>query len=177
MQPGCYDGTNMPNLSNHDVVFNCGLYVIQTTLNASATGNSPPVNLTQNCTPPGGVTFYIDTGGQVSMKNANMTLSAPTTGDYVQYTAGEQNVLFYQVPGNTNTLLLQAASCQTCQNNISGMMYAPNANINYNAGTGNQSGGGVLIVGGTANFNGNLTNIFGATGGGTTTVKIAVLGE
>lgn len=177
MTPGCYNSTNMANLSNQNVQFGCGLYIIQTTLDISSTGNKPPVNITQNCSPPGGVTFYIDTGGQVSFRNANIALNAPTTGNYSQDSAGEQNVLFYQVPGNTNTLLLQSASCSTCASNVSGMMYVPDANLNYNASTNTQSGSGVLIIAGSANFNGNLTNIFGATGSGQTQVKIAVLGE
>lgn len=177
VSPGCYDSSNMVNLSNQNVTFGCGLYVIQTTLNVSSTGNKPPVNINQNCTAPGGVTFYIDTGGQVSFKNANMNIFAPTSGDYSQYASGEQNMLFYQVPGNTNTLLLQSASCQTCTDYVRGMMYTPSANLNYNAAGNYQTGSGVLIVAGSANFNGNLANVFGATGFGNTQVQIAVLGE
>lgn len=177
LQPGCYSSSNIKNLKDKNVTFSCGLYVIQTTLDISSTGNNPPVNINQTCSPPGGVTFYVDTGGQIAFKNANMQLSAPTSGDYSQYSAGEQNVLFYQKPGNTNTALFQSASCQTCASSVNGMMYFPSANLNFNAGNTTQGGSGVLLIAGTMNFNGSLANFFGAPGEGNTTTQIAVLGE
>jgi Putative Flp pilus-assembly TadE/G-like len=178
LQPGCYTSSNMKNLSNTDsVTFTCGLYVLQTTMDISATGNHAPITVNQSCSPPGGVTFYIDTGGQVSMRNVNMALNAPTSGDYSQYTTGEQKVLFYQKPGNTNTANFQSASCAGCTSTINGMMYFPSANLNYNAGSSTQGGGGVLIISGQANFNGNFSSLLGGPGEGNTTTKVAVLGE
>lgn len=178
MTPGCY--TNIPNLSNKtSVTLQCGLYVIKTTLNISATGNNPPVNISQDCgnSGPGGVTLYIDTGGSVNMRNANINLSAPTSGDYAQYSAGEQNVLFYQVPSNTNTAVFQSASCAGCSSYMNGMMYFPNANLNFNASLNTTAGTGVLIIAGTANFNGSLSNLFGAPGSHSYSTTTWILGE
>jgi hypothetical protein len=178
MSPGCY--TSLPNLSNkNSVTLGCGLYVIKTTLNISATGNNPPVNISQDCGTSGsaGVTFYIDAGGSINMRNANINLSAPTSGDYSEYSAGEQNVLFYQVPSNTNTAVFQSASCTGCNSYINGMMYFPNANLNFNASLNTTAGTGVLIIAGTANFNGSISNLFGAPGRGTNNTQIWVLGE
>lgn len=176
LQPGCY--TSVGNLTNkHSVTFTCGLYVLQSTMDVSSTGNHAPINVGQSCPPPGGVTFYIDTGGSINMRNDNINLTAPTSGDYSQYSAGEQNVLFFQKPGNASTAVFQSASCTGCTSNINGMMYFPSANLNYNAGSSNQGGAGVLIISGTANFNGSLSNLFGAPGEGATSTKIAVLGE
>lgn len=175
---GCYSGMNLKNATN--VVFDCGLYVLTGTLDARATGNNPPpINLTQSCGTSGtaGVTFYIASGGSLNLGNDNINLTAPTTGDYSQYTAGEQNVLVYQVPGNTNTVNLQSASCNGCQSFFSGMIYAPSANLNYNQYTTTTSGS-VLIIAGTLNANGGVNSIFNAPGGQPTyTVQVPVLGE
>jgi hypothetical protein len=179
MTPGCYTSANMQNLTNKNVTLGCGLYVIQTTLNISATGNHAPVNISQDCGTSGsaGVTFYIDTGGSINMRNANINLSAPTSGDYTQYSAGEQNALFYQVPSNTSTAVFQSASCAGCSSYINGMMYFPNANLNFNASLNTTAGTGVLIIAGTANFNGSLSNLFGAPGRGPYGAQTWILGE
>jgi len=107
----------------------------------------------------------------------NVTLSAPTSGDFTQYTGGEQNALVYQVPGNTNTINFSSVKCTTCTTNLSGMFYAPSANLNDNASSQTSSGTGVLVIVGSANFNGGFSGLFGAAGHGNTTIQTAVLGE
>lgn len=175
---GCYSGMDLNKASN--VVFSCGLYVITGTLNARASGkNATPINISQSCGPggPSGVTFYITGGGSIDMGNDNINLTAPTSGDYSQYAAGEQNVLIYQTPGDSNTVNLQSATCQTCQSFYSGMIYAPSANLNYNQyNTTNQ--GAVLIIAGSLNANGGVVSIGNAPGGQPTyNTQIPVLGE
>lgn len=175
--PGCYNGMNLTKAGS--VTFGCGLYVITGTLNARPSGQSPPINLSQSCgtSGPGGVTFYIASGGSIDFGNDNINLTAPTTGDYSQYSSGEQNVLIYQAPGNTNTVNLQSASCTGCSSFFSGMIYAPSANLNYNQYT-TTVAGSVLIVVGTLNANGGVTSIFNAPGGQPTyTTQVPVLGE
>lgn len=182
---GCYSsGLDLSKYSN--VQFQCGLYVIQGgTLNVSASGkNSSPINITQDCgtTGPNGVTFYVGTGGSIVMKNDVINLTAPTTGDYSTYTAGEQNVLIYQIPGNTNTVNMQSAIANcglaSCNSFFSGMIYDPNANLNYNQFNSTNSGGDVLIVTGILNANGGSTGVLTAPGnGGSYTIMVPVLGE
>jgi hypothetical protein len=57
------------------------------------------------------------------------------------------------------------------------MMYFPNANLNYNASLNTTAGTGVLIIAGTANFNGSLSGLFGAPGRGPINMSTTVLGE
>lgn len=177
--PGCYNGLNLKNYTT--VTFQCGLYVLTGTLNGRASGNNPPpININQDCgtTGPNGTTFYIASGGSIDLGNDNINLAAPTSGDYSQYSAGEQNVLIYQVPGNTNTINLQSASCQSgCNSFFQGMIYAPSANLNYNQYT-TTTAGNVLIIAGTLNANGGVNSIFNAPSPtGTYTVQVPYLGE
>lgn len=176
--PGCYSGMDLKNATN--VVFGCGLYVLTGALNARATGKNPaPINISQSCgaAGPAGVTFYLAGGGSIDMGNDNINLTAPTSGDYTQYSAGEQNTLIYQAPGNNSTVNLQSASCQTCQSFFSGMIYAPSANLNYNQYT-TTTQGAVLIITGSLNANGGVNSIFNAPGGQPTyNVQVPVLGE
>ncbi len=176
LQPGCY--SSGATIQDKDVKFTCGLYVIQGAFNIQPTGSgSAGNNVTQSCSPPGGVTLYVDAGGSLTFKDVNVTLSAPTSGDFTQYTGGEQNALVYQVPGNTNTINFSSVKCTTCSTNLSGMFYAPSANLNDNASSQTSSGSGVLVIVGSANFNGGFSGLFGAAGQGNTTIQTAVLGE
>lgn len=185
VQYGCYNNLDLSKASS--VTFTCGLYVITGTLNASANGNNAsPINISQSCGTggPGGVTFYLTctttpaSCGSINMRNDNINLTAPTSGDYAQYTAGEQNVLLYQSPADTSTVNLQSASCQTgCQSFFSGMIYAPNATLNYNQYSTTTSGD-VLIIAGTLNANGGLNSLFNGPGGPPNiTIQVPVLGE
>lgn len=176
---GCYTSINVSKAAN--VVFQCGLFVLTGTLNARPTGgsNATPNNLTQDCgtAGPTGVTFYIASGGSLDFGNDNLHLTAPTSGDYSQYTNGEQNVLVYQVPGNTNTVNLSSATCTGCQSFFSGMIYAPSATLNYNQYTTTTSGQ-VLIIAGTLNANGGVNSILAGPGGPSGyTVTVPVMGE
>lgn len=170
--PGCYSGMDLHKATS--ITFTCGLYVIEGTLNASATGNSPPITITQQsgC----GVTFFVTGSGAINMRNDNINLSAPASGDYSAYSAGEQNALVYQTPSDTNSVVFQSASCSTCQAVLNGMVYAPSANLNFNQGN-TTTGGAALIIVGTLNFNGTNTGVFNSPGGPTTTTDIAILGE
>jgi hypothetical protein len=179
IQPGCYSGINVKKATN--VVFTCGLYVITGGLDASPTGgsNAAPNNITQSCGTggPSGVTLYIGAGGSINLGNDNINLSAPTTGDYSMPTAGEQNVLIYQIPGNTSTVNMSSATCAGCQSFFQGMIYAPAANLNYNQFT-STTQGNVLIIAGTLNANGSISGFFNAPGGPPNiTIQVPVLGE
>jgi Flp pilus assembly protein TadG len=173
VNPGCYSSLDLHKASS--VTFNCGMYVITGALNASSTA-STPITINQSSCGSGGVTFYIKGSGSVAIKNANMNLAAPTLGDYSQYATGEQNTLFYQDPADTNTAVLQAASCATCAANLSGMLYFPTAPLNYNSGISTNSGN-ALIVSGTLNYNGSNTTIFNPPASGAFITSAAVLGE
>ncbi len=178
---GCYNGLNLAKATN--VTFDCGFYVITGTLNIHNTNkNAPPITVNQKCGTSGssGVTFYVTGNGAVDMQNDLINLSAPTTGDYSEFNAGEQNVFVYQTPTDANTLNLQSASCSgsgTCATLMNGLVYAPSANLNYNKATTTTSGD-VLIVAGELNANGGLTSLINAPGGPPAiTVLVPVLGE
>lgn len=181
---GCYSsGLNLSKASS--VTFQCGLYVVQGVLNISATGNNAvPIQINQDCptTGPNGVTFDVSGGGQIVFKNDVINLSAPTSGDYSEYSAGEQNTLIYQSPNDTSTVNMQSASANcglaNCNSYFSGMIYAPNATLNYNQFNSTNSGGDVLIIAGTLNANGGATGVLTAPGNnGTYTITVPVLGE
>jgi hypothetical protein len=177
--PGCYTSMDLKKAAS--VQFGCGLYVLTGGLNARPNGgvNAAPINVTQSCgtAGPSGVTFYVASGGSIDMGNDNINISAPTTGDYNQFGAGEQNVLIYQAPGNTSTVNMSSATCAGCQSFFQGMIYAPAATLNYNQYTTTTSGN-VLIIVGTLNANGGLNSIFNAPGSnGTYQIQVPVLGE
>lgn len=181
LQPGCYGtgaGSNFNKLKNaSSVTFTCGLYVINgVTLNIAGGPNSPPITVNQTCAPgSGGVTFYVQNSGSIVMNNDNVTLSAPVSGDYSAYNAGEQNTLIYNA--GTGNITMQSASCPTtCTSQFSGMIYSPNSTLNYNQYSTTNTGA-VLIVVGTLNANGGINNIIGPGGGGPYTIQVPVLGE
>ncbi|HET7815126.1 MAG TPA: hypothetical protein VFL13_12220, partial [Candidatus Baltobacteraceae bacterium] len=175
---GCYNGFTYHATKNNPVTVNfCGLYVITGTADVSATGSGVlPVTIQETSGCPG-VTFYVSGSGAINFKNANMSLTAPASGDYTQYSAGEQNVLFYQASGDANTALLQSASCANCTTNVVGMMYFPSANLNYTKSNSNTSGSGALIVSYDLNCNGCNATTFQAPAPGLETIKTVVLGE
>ena len=178
LSPGCY--STGATINDKSVVFSCGIYVITGSLVIQPTGNAKtfsPNNVTQSCSAPGGVTLYLGSGGSLVFKDVNVNLAAPTSGDFSQYAAGEQNVLIYQVPGNTSTVNFQSVQCTTCSTTLTGMIYAPSANLNDNASVQSSTGSGVLVIVGTLNFNGGFNGLFGAPGGGSITIQTAVLGE
>jgi hypothetical protein len=176
--PGCYNGFSYHNttLTNLKVSL-CGLYVITGTADISTTGTGlPPITIqeTPGCS---GVTFYVTGKGSINFKNANMTLNAPPSGDYSQYVAGQQNVLFYQDPTDTNTANLQSANCLGCSSTISGMMYFPTSNLNYTKTGTSVTGSGTLIVSYDLNCNGCLASAFPAPADGLSERHVAVLQE
>jgi hypothetical protein len=184
--PGCYpSGLDLSKATN--VVFTCGFYDIQGTLNASANGkNATPINISQSCPLNGtsGVTFYVTGAGSIVMKNDVINLSAPTAGNYSEWSAAEQNVLIYQSPSDTNTVNMQSAVANcglaNCNSYFSGMIYAPNATLNYNqfSSTSSTQTGDVLIIVGTLNANGGSTGVINAPGNtGSYTITVPVLGE
>jgi hypothetical protein len=99
------------DLSSETVVFGPGLYVIdgdlKTNNNSVITGS--------------GVTFYMATGS-INMNNiSSLNLSAPATGS-------TEGMLFYQPPSNTSTDTINSS-----QGTLSGIIYAPTAQLNINA--------------------------------------------
>jgi hypothetical protein len=176
---GCYNGfqyhnsTGKPNL---DVQF-CGMYVITGTADISSTGNNaPPITIQETPDCPG-VTFYVSGQGQIVFKNANMTLTAPDSGDYSDYTQGEQNVVFYQQRSDSNTVNLQSAICALCTSTISGLMYFPTANMNYTKGIALMNYPGQLIVTYDLNCNGCDATAFSTPSRQMMTRRVAVLAE
>jgi hypothetical protein len=162
VSPGCYQGMNLTKSTT--VTFNCGLYIIYNgTLNGDGTqvgqGNTKATltTLTQSSCSTGGVTFYITGTGSITINAQNVNLAAPTSGDYSLYSAGEKTVLFYQDPNDTNTATLQQAACptgSTCVNNLSGMLYFPTQQVNFNKATSNAAGTGYpMLVFGSVNCN------------------------
>lgn len=133
--PGCYNSGSLD-----DLTLTTGLYVFD-----------GPIALNKGTVQSGngGVTIYITPSGTLNLNKGTLNLSAPTTGA----TAG---VLFYD-KNSAN-----APNFNKTSNTFTGVLYFPNADINYN-----KAGGGyeVLIFGG-ANFNKNTMNFTGASQGG-----------
>jgi hypothetical protein len=176
---GCYNGFTYHNSSNSPNlhVSLCGLYVVTSTADISSTGNGAPAITIDEPSGCSGVTFYVTGNGAINFRNSNMTLYPPSSGDYSQYTAGEQNMIFYQNPSDTNTANLQSATCTTCTSTISGMMYFPTSNLNYTKSSGTVSGSGALIVSYDLNCNGCTASAFPAPSPGLSQQRVAVLGE
>lgn len=110
------------------------------------------------------VTMYVTAGGTPPTFNGipNVSLSAPTTGNYA-------GVLYYQVPSNTQSPIFNGNT-----QSLSGLIYAPGAtNVIFN-GT---SGGYLVIVVGAATFNGSNAYDFASPPPNGSIVKQEVLGE
>jgi hypothetical protein len=110
-----------------------------------------------------GVSMYITgTGGPVQFNGANVTFSAPTSGN-------RANVLLYQASSNTQVVQFNGGSSQT----LSGLIYAPGALGQIN-GTG---GGYTVLVFDTMQFNGGNTLDYGGPTGGNSMIRNAVLAQ
>lgn len=136
MQPGCYDSLNLHGAT---VTLNPGVYVLP--------GGSNFGMATISGT---GVTLYIPAGATTNFDKATLSLSPPLTGN----TAG---VTIYQVSSNTTPLNLNKGTT-----NLQGLIYAPNAQVNYNGSLGQY----VLLVAAYGNLNGSSTVDFGTPGSG-----------
>lgn len=178
---GCYNGFTYHNSTTTYPLLHvqlCGMYVVTNTADISSVGSgAPPITIDETPGCPG-VTFYVTGNGAINFRNANMTLYPPSSGDYSEYNAGEDNVLIYQNSADTNTMNLQSASCLLqCSSTLSGLIYSPSANMNYTKSTGNLSGTGALIVTYDLNCNGCLASAFPAPAPGLSTQSVAVLAE
>jgi hypothetical protein len=148
LTPGCY---NNLNLNGATVTLQSGLYVFAGSLNA----NKASITGT-------GVTMYIPSGGSTNFNKVNsLTLTAPTSGDYT-------GVAFYQDPGNTSNVNLNGSST-----NISGLIYAPGASMNYNGSL----GGYTVLVAAYANLNNSTGEDFGTPPAGNTLIKKVSLAQ
>jgi Putative Flp pilus-assembly TadE/G-like len=150
LTPGCYDNLN---LNGATVTLN-GLYIFNgpTNFNGATVTSGPSgatMIVTANGTPP-------------NFNGDNISLSAPTTGNYA-------GVLYYQVPANT-----QSPNFNGSSNYLSGLVYAPTAtSVNFNG-----SGGGYLVfVVGAANLNGSSAQEYGKPPTNGSLIKTAVLVE
>lgn len=84
-----------------------------------------------------GVTIYMTANvSDTNFSNANLTLSAPTTGS-------TQGVLFYRVPSQSSALDLSTCTCA-----LTGLLYFPKTQVNY-SNTGDYY---TILVFGNANF-------------------------
>ncbi|HEX3672199.1 MAG TPA: hypothetical protein VHT92_10905, partial [Candidatus Cybelea sp.] len=144
--PGCYQGLNL----NAATTFAPGVYVISGNFNdngATITGS--------------GVTIYVPQGGNgPNFDNQSVQLSPPTSGNYA-------NVLYYQVPSNSASINFNGPNVK-----MNGLLYAPGSNsVNFDGANGNY----VVLVFGSANFNGNTAYEFASPSPGQAIVKQAVV--
>lgn len=149
LQPGCYSSLN---LNGATVTLAPGTYVLSGSSNfngASVSGS--------------GVTLYVPMSGTPPNFNGvkNMTLTPETSGNYA-------GVLYYQDPGCGNN----APNFNGTSETLSGLIYAPNASVNFNGA----NGGYLTLVFGSANFNGGTAQVFGSSASsGSSIAKAAVL--
>lgn len=149
IQPGCYNGLN---LDGGTITFAPGPYVIAGNFNdngAIITGS--------------GVTIYVPAGANPpNFDNQSVSLSPPTSGNYA-------GVLYYQVPSNTASINFNGPNV-----NMSGLIYAPGSNsANFDGANGNY----VVLVFGSANFNGNTAYDFASPPPGQSLIKQVVLAQ
>lgn len=149
LSPGCY---NNLNLHNQNVTMSGGTYVFK----GSSNFNGASINGSA------GVTIYIPSGASTNFNMVSqLTLAPQTTGPYAGLT-------YYQAPGNTNTVNLNSSS-----SNVSGMIYAPSAQLNYNGAQGQYT----VIVASFVNFNSSSTEDFGAPPSDASLIKTVVLSQ
>jgi hypothetical protein len=148
LMPGCYSNLS---LNGATVTLQPGTYVFAGGSNfnkASITGS--------------GVTIYIPAGATTNFNKVNsMTLSPPTSGNYA-------GVTYYQVPSNSNGINFNSSST-----NLSGLIYAPSASMNYNGSQGQYA----VVVAAYANFNGSSGLDFGSPAAGQSLIKTTVLAQ
>lgn len=150
---GCYSNLNLhgqtitlqPTAQNSTFVF-------------AGSANFNGASITGN-----GVTIYIPAGATAPNFNKvnSLTLTAPTTGS-------NAGITYYQPSGNSSGINFNGSNT-----NISGMIYAPSASINYNG----SQGGYTLIVANYANFNGSSGEDFGAPPSNASLIKTVVLSQ
>jgi Flp pilus assembly protein TadG len=132
LSPGCYSSLTLGGA----VTLNPGTYVLS--------GSSTFTGATLTGT---GVTFYVPVGAtppDFSGVSAGSSLSPPSSGSYA-------NVLYYQVPANTNSPNFAGAGLTS----VSGLIYAPGATgVKYCCTTGN-----VVLVFGSAAFSSAVGNV------------------
>jgi hypothetical protein len=146
--PGCYDNLN---LNKATVTFSGGLYIFA--------GSS---NMNKAAITASGSTIYIPSGASTNFNNVSaLTLSPPTTGNYA-------GVSYYQVSANTGNVNFNGSST-----NISGLLYAPAAQINYNGSFGQYT----VVVAAYANFNGSTGEDFGSPPPDQSLIRKAVLAQ
>lgn len=140
LNPGCY---NNLDLHGQTVMLNPSTtqpYVFE----GSPNFNNAQISGT-------GVTIYIPSGAQVNFNQVgSLQIQPPLTGNYT-------GVAFYQVPGNANAVNLNGSNT-----NVSGLIYAPSAQLNYNGAQGLYT----VLVAQYVNFNSSSSQIFGAPGNG-----------
>jgi hypothetical protein len=90
-----------------------------------------------------------------------MTLSPPTSGNYT-------GVAYFQVPANSGNVNLNGSST-----NLSGLIYAPTALMNYNGSYGLYA----IVVAAYANFNGSTGEDFATPTPNQSLIKSAVLSQ
>ncbi len=150
LTPGCY---NNLNLHGQTITMSAGTYVFAGSANfngASITGDN--------------VTIYIPAGATAPNFNKvnALTLTAPATG------SAYAGVTYYQASGNSSDINFNGSNT-----NISGMIYAPSASINYNGSL----GGYTVIVANYANFNGSTGEDFGAPPTNASLIPTVVLSQ
>jgi hypothetical protein len=144
---GCYSNLN---LQGRTVTLSPGLYV----LTGSANFNGATIA-------GSGVTLYVAAGATTNTNMTNFTLSAPTTGSYA-------GVTYYQVPGNATTV-----NFNTSSSNVSGLIYAPSAQLNYNSAEGEYT----VLVAAYGNFNNTSGEDYGTPPVGQTLPQKVVLAQ
>jgi hypothetical protein len=145
---GCYSSLNL----NGATVTMSGTYVL------SGTSNFNGAKLTGT-----NVTLYVPSSGTApNFNGATVNLTAPTTGSMA-------NMLYYQIPSNTSSPNFNGTS-----NKYSGVIYCPGAtSANFNGA----SGGYVVLVFGSWNYNGSSAVDFATPPPGGSFVKQAVLAQ
>ena len=149
---GCYNSLVINGCGN--VVLGSGTYIFNgsTTINgvSSLTGS--------------GVTLYVTSSGTPPTFNgiSSVSLSPPTSGNY-------QGVLYYQSPSNASAPNFNGVSMS-----MSGLIYAPSSTGVVFNGT---SGGYLVIVVGSAIFNGSAAYDLATPGPSGSLIHQAVLAE
>jgi hypothetical protein len=144
---GCYSNLNLHGAA---VTLGPGLYVLSGSANFS------------NATITGsGVTLYVAPGGSINTNMVSLNLTPPTTGNYT-------GVTFYQGPGNSTTV-----NFNTSGSSMSGLIYAPSAQLNYNSA----QGGYTVVVAAYGNLNTSSGEDFGTPPVGQTLPQKVVLAQ
>jgi Putative Flp pilus-assembly TadE/G-like len=144
---GCYSSLNL----NGATVTMSGTYELS--------GNS---NFNGATMTGSGVTFYVPaTGTAPNFNGASVSFTPPTSGPYT-------GVLYYQVPSNST-----GPNFNGTNNDLSGLIYCPACSVNFNGAR----GGYLVLVFGSANFNGGTAKDFATPPAGQTLVRNVVLAQ